>query len=167
MKLFFAGLLASFSCLSVHAAPTESAPAPVQRTLSIIKPDAVAANHVGAIIERLENAHLRVVAEKMTRLTQKQAEDFYAVHKDRPFFKDLVTFMTSGPIVVQVLEGSNAVALNRKVMGATDSKKAEAGTIRADFGTDVQRNAVHGSDSEDNAKKEIAFFFTTNEIYTR
>lgn len=167
MKVFLTGLIASLSCLFVHAAtPTPTEP-PIQRTLSIIKPDAVAANHIGAIIERFEEAKLRVVALKMTQLTQKQAEDFYSVHRERPFFKDLVTFMTSGPIVVQVLEGSDAVALNRKLMGATDVKKAEAGTLRADFGTDVQRNAVHGSDSEENAKSEIAFFFKSNEIYSR
>lgn len=169
MKFSFAAILGCLSCIFGHAAtPTpEKAPEVMQQTLSIIKPDAVAANHIGAIIERLEKNGLRVIAAKMTKLTTKQAEDFYAVHKERPFYKDLVTFMTSGPIFVQVLQGPDAVALNRNVMGATDPKKAEAGTLRADFGTDVQNNAVHGSDSADNAKKEIAFFFKPNEIYTR
>lgn len=166
MKVFLS-ILGCLGCIFGYAAPQTMDAAVTQQTLSIIKPDAVAANHIGAIIERLEKAGLSVVAARMTKLTQKQAEDFYAVHKDRPFFKDLVTFMTSGPIVVQVLEGKDAVAMNRKVMGATDVKKAEAGTIRADFGTDIQRNAVHGSDSAENAKMEIAFFFKPNEIYSR
>lgn len=136
-----------------------------EQTLSIIKPDAVAANHIGAIIEKFENAGLKVVAAKMTKLSKEQAEEFYAVHKERPFYNDLVTFMTSGPIFVQVLDGDDAVALNRKIMGPTNSKNAEKGTVRGDFGTDVQRNAVHGSDSLENAQKEIAFFFKPNEIY--
>jgi nucleoside-diphosphate kinase len=160
MRTILTTILAFFSCAFIQAAET-------QETLSIIKPDAVAANHIGAIIERFEKAGLHVVAAKMTKLSQKQAEEFYAVHRDRPFFKDLVTFMTSGPIFVQVLEGADAVALNRKVMGATDVKKADKGTIRADFGTDIQRNAVHGSDSAENAKKEISFFFKQDEIYPR
>ncbi len=136
-------------------------------TLSIIKPDAVAADHVGAIVERFEKAGLHVVAAKMTKLTKKQAEEFYAVHRERAFFKDLVTFMTSGPVFVQVLEGPDAVALNRKIMGATDPKKADKGTLRADFATNVEKNAVHGSDSAENAKTEIAFFFKTDEIFPR
>lgn len=164
---FFLAILGCLGCIFGYTAPQMPDATVAQQTLSIIKPDAVAANHIGAIVERLEKAGLRVVAARMTKLTQKEAEDFYAVHKDRPFFKDLVTFMTSGPIFVQVLEGKDAVVLNRKVMGATDIKTAEAGTIRADFGTDIQRNAVHGSDSAENAKTEIAFFFTPNEIYPR
>lgn len=134
-----------------------------EQTLSIIKPDAVAAHHVGAIIERFERAGLYVVGAKMVRMTPGEAEEFYIVHKERPFYKDLVKFMSSGPIFVQVLEGKDAVALNRKLMGAT--KDAEKGTIRGDFGTDVQRNAVHGSDSRENAQKEITFFFKPNEIF--
>jgi nucleoside-diphosphate kinase len=137
------------------------------QTLSIIKPDAVAANHIGEIIARFEKAGLKVAAAKMTRLSKSEAESFYAVHKERPFYKDLVAYMSSGPIFVQVLEGSDAVNKNRELMGATDPKKAAKGTIRADFGTDVQSNAVHGSDSVDNAKTEIAFFFKPSEIYSR
>ncbi len=144
-----------------------SSPAFAEQTLSIIKPDAVAANHIGAIIERFENNGLKVVAGRMTKLSKKQAEDFYAVHKDRPFYKDLVNFMISGPIFVQVLEGPDAVAKNRKIMGATNPKDAEKGTLRADFATSMEKNAVHGSDSIDNAKKEIAFFFKSSEIYSR
>lgn len=136
-------------------------------TLSIIKPDAVADNHIGAIIQRLEENGLHVIGAKMTKMTKKQAEEFYGVHKEKPFFKDLVAFMSSGPIVVQVLEGPDAVALNRKIMGATDPTKAEPGTIRADFGANIDRNAVHGSDSPANAKKEILFFFSKNELYPR
>lgn len=136
------------------------------QTLSIIKPDAVAAHHIGAIIQQFEQSGLSVVAAKMTKLSRSQAEEFYAVHKERPFFNDLVTFMSSGPIFVQVLEGSDAVALNRKLMGSTNSKEAASGTIRAAFGTDVQKNAVHGSDSVENAKKEISFFFKPSEIYS-
>jgi nucleoside-diphosphate kinase len=137
-----------------------------ERTFSIIKPDAVAKNAIGGIVAKLEAAGLRVVAQRMVRLTKAQAEGFYAVHKARPFFGDLVRFMTEGPIVVQVLEGENAVAKNREVMGATNSKEAAAGTIRAEFGTDIERNAVHGSDGPDTAKTEIAFFFSTAELET-
>ncbi len=165
MKLFLALLTVCFGTLA--AAPEPQKTVAIQQTLSIIKPDAVAANHIGAIIEQFENAGLRVVAIRMQKITQKQAENFYGVHKDRPFFKDLVEFMTSGPVVVQVLEGPDAVALNRKVMGATNPQNAEAGTIRAKFGSNVQENAVHGSDSPENAKNEIAFFFKTNEIFAR
>ncbi|MCU0767234.1 MAG: nucleoside-diphosphate kinase [Gammaproteobacteria bacterium] len=131
----------------------------IERTLSIIKPDAVAKNVIGQIYSRFEQAGLRVVAARMLHLTQEQAGAFYAVHKERPFYKDLVAFMTSGPVMVQVLEGEGAIAKNREVMGATDPKKAAPGTIRADFATTVDENAVHGSDGPDTAKAEIAFFF--------
>lgn len=136
-----------------------------EQTLSIIKPDAVENAQIGDIEAYFEASGLRIVAAKMTHLTREQAEAFYAVHKDRPFYKDLVNYMISGPVVVQVLEGEDAVAQNRKIMGATDPAKASPGTIRADFGTDLQRNAVHGSDSLENAKKEISFFFKSEEIY--
>ena len=138
----------------------------IERTLSIIKPDAVAKNAIGEIISRFEKGGLRIAAAKMMHLSKAQAEHFYAIHKERPFYKDLVAFMTSGPVVVQILEGEDAVALNRKVMGATDPSKASAGTIRADFGTDVQQNAVHGSDSIENAKKEIEFFFKADQKFS-
>jgi nucleoside-diphosphate kinase len=137
---------------------------PVERTLSIIKPDAVAKSLIGQINARFETAGLRIVAAKMLKLSQKQAQDFYAVHKERPFFNGLVSFMSSGPVMVQVLEGDNAVALNRQVMGATNPKDAEAGTVRADFAASIDHNAVHGSDSVDNAKQEINFFFKPEEI---
>jgi len=139
----------------------------VERTLSIIKPDAVAKNLIGAIYSRIEQAGLRIVAAKMVQLNQQQAEGFYAVHKDRPFFKDLVQFMTSGPIMVQVLEGENAIARYRELMGATDPKKAAPGTIRADFATDVEKNAVHGSDSPATAETEINYFFRSGDIFPR
>ena len=131
----------------------------VERTLSIIKPDAVKKNVIGQIIARFEKAGLRVIAARMTHLSRKEAEGFYAVHRERPFFKDLVEFMISGPVFVQVLEGDNAIALNRELMGATDPKKAAQGTIRADFADSIDANAVHGSDGPDTARKEIAFFF--------
>jgi nucleoside-diphosphate kinase len=131
----------------------------VERTLSIIKPDAVAKNVIGEIYSRFEKAGLRIVAARMLHLTQEQAGAFYAVHKERPFYKDLVSFMTSGPVMVQVLEGEGAIAKNREVMGATDPRKAAPGTIRADFAQTVDENAVHGSDGPDTAKAEIAFFF--------
>jgi len=131
----------------------------VERTLSIIKPDAVAKNVIGDIYSRFEKGGLRIVASRMMRLTREQAGDFYAVHKERPFYNDLVDFMTSGPVVVQVLEGENAINRNRELMGATDPQKADPGTIRADFATTVDENAVHGSDGPDTAKAEIAFFF--------
>lgn len=139
----------------------------IERTLSIIKPDAVAKNLIGEIDARLERAGLRIVAARMLRLTTGQAQEFYAVHKERPFFNDLVTFMTSGPIVVQVLEGENAIAKNREIMGATNPREAAAGTIRADFAENVERNAVHGSDGPDTAKVEISFFFSEKEIFSR
>ena len=132
----------------------------IERTFSIIKPDAVAANHIGGIVALLEAGGLRVVAQRMVRLTTEQAQAFYGVHKERPFFKDLVKFMTEGPVVVQVLEGENAVARNREIMGATDSKKAAEGTIRNKYGTNIERNAVHGSDAIETARAEIGFFFS-------
>ena len=139
----------------------------IERTLSILKPDAVAKNVIGQIYARFEAAGLRIVAARMLHLSREQAEGFYAVHKDRPFFGELVDFMTSGPVMVQALEGENAVAKNREVMGATDPKKADAGTIRADFADEVTENAVHGSDSAENAKNEIAFFFKQDEVCAR
>lgn len=139
----------------------------IEKTFSIIKPDAVASNVIGEIYSRFEKAGLRIVAAKMLHLTRAQAEGFYAVHKDRPFFKDLVNFMISGPVMVQVLEGEGAVARNREIMGATDPKKAAPGTIRADFAKSIDENAVHGSDGPDTAKTEIAFFFSQSEIRPR
>jgi nucleoside-diphosphate kinase len=136
----------------------------VERTLSIIKPDATRRNLTGRINAALERAGLRIVAQKRLRLTEAQAEAFYAVHRERGFFRDLVRFMTSGPVVVQVLEGENAVARNRETMGATDPKKAEPGTIRAEFAESIEANSVHGSDSAENAAIEIAFFFAAIEI---
>ncbi len=138
-----------------------------ERTLSIIKPDAVAKNLIGVIDTRLENTGLRIVGAKMLHLAKQQAEGFYAVHKEQPFFKDLVKFMTSGAILVQVLEGEDAIAKNRDVMGATDPSQAAPGTIRAEFAENVERNAVHGSDAPETAKTEIAFFFSEGEIYPR
>lgn len=139
----------------------------IERTLSIVKPDAVAANHIGDICARFEHAGLRIVAARMLHLTRTQAESFYAVHRERPFFSDLVEFMTSGPVLVQVLEGEDAIQANRSIMGATNPADAEAGTIRADFATDVQENAVHGSDAPETATAEIAFFFTEDDICPR
>ncbi len=139
----------------------------VERTLSIIKPDAVAADRIGAIISRFEEAGLRVVGARMLQLSQSQAEEFYAVHRERPFYKDLVGFMTSGPVVVQVLEGDNAIERNREIMGATDPKKADKGTIRADFASNIEENAVHGSDGAETARDEIAFFFADGDLCTR
>jgi nucleoside-diphosphate kinase len=139
----------------------------VERTLSIIKPDAVAKNAIGQIYARLEAAGLKVIAARMMWLSQRQAEGFYAVHRERPFFRDLVKFMTSGPVMVQVLEGENAIARNRELMGATDPKKAAKGTIRADFAASIDANAVHGSDGPETARTEIAFFFPADAIYPR
>jgi nucleoside-diphosphate kinase len=139
----------------------------LERTLSIIKPDAVAKNVIGEIYSRFEKAGLRIIAAKMLHLSREQAEGFYAVHKERPFFKDLVDFMISGPVIVQVLEGDNAVAKHREIMGATDPKKAATGTIRADFAETVDENAVHGSDALETASVEIAYFFTASEIVPR
>ena len=139
----------------------------VERTLSIIKPDAVANNVIGEIYTRFEKAGLQIIAARMKRLSQADAEGFYSVHKERPFFKDLVEFMTSGPVMIQVLEGSGAVQKNRDLMGATDPKKADKGTIRADFAQSIDANAVHGSDSAENAAVEIAYFFPTLDICSR
>jgi nucleoside-diphosphate kinase len=139
----------------------------MERTLSIVKPDAVAKNHVGAIIAMLEAAGLRIAAARFLRLSRSDAERFYVVHRERPFFQSLTTFMSEGPILVMALEGPNAIAKNREVMGATDPAKATAGTIRKAFGANVERNAVHGSDAPETAKQEIAFFFGELEIPPR
>lgn len=139
----------------------------LEQTLSIIKPDAVGQNQIGNIIEYFEREGLSVVAAKMVQMTEQMAQQFYAIHKDRPFFRELVEFMTSGPVLVMVLEGENAVATNRRIMGETDPTKASAGTIRADFATSIERNAIHGSDSLENAKQEISFFFKPQEIFPR
>jgi nucleoside-diphosphate kinase len=139
----------------------------IERTLSIIKPDAVAKNVIGQIYSRFESAGLKVVAARMLHLSRAEAEGFYAVHKERPFFKDLVDFMVSGPVMVQALEGEGAVLKNRDLMGATDPKKAAPGTIRADFADSIDANAVHGSDSVENAAVEVAYFFPSLNVYSR
>jgi nucleoside-diphosphate kinase len=139
----------------------------IERTLSIIKPDAVAKNVIGQIYSRFENAGLKVTASKMVHLSDTEAGKFYAVHAARPFFKDLVSFMVSGPVMIQVLEGENAIAKNRELMGATDPSKADKGTIRADFAQSIDANAVHGSDSPETAAEEIAFFFAGLQVYSR
>lgn len=139
----------------------------IERTLSIIKPDAVAKNVIGQIISRFEAAKLKVIAAKLVQLSRSEAEQFYAVHKERPFFKDLVDFMVSGPVFIQVLEGENAIATNRDLMGATDPKKAAPGTIRADFAESIDANAVHGSDAPETAAVEVAFFFPGMNVYGR
>lgn len=139
----------------------------IEQTFSIVKPDAVSKNVIGKIYSRFEDAGLRIVAAKMLHLTREQAEGFYAVHKERPFFGELVEYMISGPVVVQVLEGEDAIAKNREVMGATDPKKADPGTIRADFAESIDENAVHGSDAPETAKQEIAFFFGEGGICPR
>ena len=136
----------------------------IERTFSIVKPDAVAKNAIGKVVALLEAGGLRVVAQKMVRLTPEQAGEFYAVHRERPFYKDLCAFMTEGPVVVQVLEGESAIAKNREVMGATDPKKADKGTIRAELGSNIERNACHGSDAAETARQEIAFFFSGAEL---
>lgn len=139
----------------------------IQRTLSIIKPDAVAKNVIGKIYSRFETNGLKIVAAQMRQLSRAEAEGFYAVHKERPFFNDLVNFMTSGPVMIQVLEGEDAIAKNRQLMGATDPKKAEKGTIRADFAESIDANAVHGSDAPETAAVEVAYFFPTLAICSR
>ena len=139
----------------------------IERTLSIIKPDAVAKNVIGEIYSRFEKGGLKVVAARMMHLSRAEAEAFYGVHRERPFFKDLVAFMISGPVMVQVLEGENAISKNRDLMGATDPKKAAAGTIRADFADSIDANAVHGSDAPETARQEVAFFFPAMSIYSR
>lgn len=159
LKSIISFVLCMTATIGLYAVP--------EQTLAIVKPDAVAANHIGDILSRYESNELRIVALRMTNLNTAQAEQFYAVHKERPFFKDLVSFMTSGPIVALVLEGDDAVAKNREVIGATNPKEAAKGTIRADFAKSITENAIHGSDSIDNAKTEIAFFFSTEEIFLR
>src|SRR5438876_1609458 len=139
----------------------------VERTLSIIKPDAVKKNAIGRILARFEAAGLKIIAARMMLLSRTEAEGFYAVHRERPFFRDLVEFMTSGPVLVQVLEGDNAIAKNRELMGATDPRKADKGTIRADFAASIDANAVHGSDAPDSARVEIAYFFPACEVFSR
>ena len=139
----------------------------IERTLSIIKPDAVAKNVIGQIYARFEGAGLKVIAAKMAHLSRGEAEQFYAVHKERPFFKDLVDFMVSGPVMIQVLEGEGAIAKNRELMGATDPKKADKGTIRADFADSIDANAVHGSDAAETAAVEVSFFFPGMNVYSR
>lgn len=159
LKWFLVFCLSS-AALTLHAEE-------VQQTLSIIKPDAVSDNHIGEIISRFEKNNLRLAAAKMVKLTHAEAEKFYDVHRGKPFYEELVNFISSGPIVAMVLEGPNAVAKNRELMGATDPKKASPGTLRADFAQSMGKNAVHGSDSLENAKNEINFFFKSNEIYNR
>ena len=139
----------------------------IERTLSIVKPDGVQKNLIGEVYRRFEQAGLRIVAARMMQLTRPQAEGFYAVHRERPFYQDLVRYMTSGPVMVQVLEGENAVERNRDIMGATDPKKAARGTIRADFAASIEENVAHGSDGPDTARQEIAFFFSQSDICPR
>jgi len=139
----------------------------LERTLSIVKPDGVSRNLIGEVYARFEKAGLKIIASRMIHLSLREAEGFYAVHRERPFFKDLVKYMTSGPVVVQVLEGDNAIAKNREIMGATDPKKADKGTIRADLALGIEQNTVHGSDAPDTAANEIAYFFRTTELHPR
>ena len=139
----------------------------LERTLSIVKPDGVSRNLIGEVYRRFEKAGLSIVAARMVHLSQREAEGFYAVHRERPFFKDLVKYMTSGPVVVQVLQGENAIARNREIMGATDPKKAAPGTIRAEFALSIEQNVVHGSDAPETAAVEIAYFFRTTELFPR
>ena len=139
----------------------------IERTFSIVKPDAVAKNHIGAIYARFESAGLQIVASKMVQLSQEKAEGFYAEHSERPFFKDLVAFMTSGPVMVQVLEGENAIKANREIMGATNPAEAARGTLRADFANSIDENAVHGSDAPESAAREISYFFSDEEVCAR
>lgn len=157
---FFCILLARISSQGVT-------PMAVERTLSIVKPDAVGKNLVGPILALLEKGGLKIVAAKMRHLTKREAEEFYAVHKARPFFRSLVDFMTSGPVLISVLEGENGIAKNREIMGATDPKKAEKGTIRAAFASNIEENAVHGSDAKETAEMEIAYFFSASELCPR
>ena len=139
----------------------------LERTLSIVKPDGVRANLIGEVYRRFERAGLSVIAARMLHLSQREAEGFYAVHRERPFFKDLVRYMISGPVMVQVLEGEDAIARNRDIMGATDPKKAAPGTIRAEFAASIEQNVVHGSDASETALREIAYFFSTTELHPR
>ena len=140
---------------------------PLERTLSIVKPDGVARNLIGEVYRRFEQAGLKIVAARMRHLSQREAEQFYAVHSERPFYKDLVRYMTSGPVIVQVLEGENAIAKNREIMGATDPKKADKGTIRGDLAESIERNVAHGSDAAETAAREVAFFFAGTELHSR
>jgi nucleoside-diphosphate kinase len=140
---------------------------PLERTLSIVKPDGVARNLIGEVYRRFEQAGLRIIAARMRHLSQREAEQFYAVHSERPFYEDLVLYMTSGPVIVQVLEGENAIAKNREIMGATDPKKADKGTIRGDLAESIERNVAHGSDAAETAAREIAFFFAGTELHSR
>lgn len=139
----------------------------LERTLSIVKPDGVRGNLIGEVYRRFEQAGLSIIAARMLQLSQREAEGFYAVHRERPFFRDLVRYMTSGPVIVQVLEGESAIARQRDIMGATDPKQAAPGTIRADFATSIEQNVVHGSDAADSAAREIAYFFSLTELYPR
>ena len=139
----------------------------LERTLSIVKPDGVSRNLIGEVYRRFEKAGLTIIAARMLRLSEREAEGFYAVHRERPFFRDLVRYMTSGPVIVQVLEGENAIARNREIMGATDPKKAAAGTIRADLALSIEQNVVHGSDAPETAAREIAYFFSVTELHSR
>ena len=139
----------------------------LERTLSIVKPDGVSANLIGEVLRRLEKAGLTIIAARMRQLSPAEAEGFYAVHRERPFFKDLVRYMTSGPVLVQVLQGQNAIARNREIMGATDPKKAANGTIRAEFALSIEQNVVHGSDAPETAAQEIGYFFRTTELHSR
>ena len=139
----------------------------LERTLSIVKPDGIKGNHIGEVVRRFEQAGLSIVAARMLHLSHREAEGFYAVHRERAFFKDLVRYMTSGPVVVQVLEGEGAIQRNRDIMGATDPKKAAPGTIRADLATSIEQNVVHGSDAPDTAAREIAYFFSVTELHSR
>lgn len=164
LKTICSFLLAMTCCCTLFADTPIPPPAPIQQTLSIIKPDATKAHNIGAIVSYLEKGGLNVVGMKMLRLTPELAGKFYSVHQKMPFYPALVSYMSSGPVVAMVLEGPNAVARNREIMGATDPLKAAVGTIRKDFGTSISANAVHGSDSVENAQKEIAFFFADYEI---
>jgi nucleoside-diphosphate kinase len=139
----------------------------LERTLSIVKPDGVKGNHIGEVYRRFEKAGLSIIAARMLHLSQREAEGFYAVHRERPFYKDLVRYMISGPVIVQVLEGEGAIAKNRDIMGATDPKKAAPGTIRADLAASIEQNVVHGSDAADTAAREIAYFFSSTELHSR
>ena len=168
MKYFLAGILFLGICSISLAEPLRRGNSmTVERTLSIIKPDAVGKNHIGDIIARFEKGGLKVIAAKMSHLSNTQAEQFYSVHKERPFFLDLVSFMTSGPVLVMCLEGENAIAKNREIMGATNPAEAKPGTIRKDFASTIDENAVHGSDAPETAATEVAFFFSPEELCAR
>lgn len=164
-SIIFAFILTLFTCTSF--AEQQQPASKLELTLSLIKPDAVVANHIGEIIARFEKNGLRIAGLKMIALSKQKAQEFYSVHKDRPFFNELTEFVSSGPLVAIVLEGNHAIVKNREIMGATDFKKASPGTIRADFAESVTKNAVHGSDSPETAKEEIAFFFQANEIFAK